>query len=52
MAVFAEIKKTFLSAPKYAVVGASKDQTKFGTKVRAAADQLFKRHLTDLSFRC
>ncbi|KIP06102.1 hypothetical protein PHLGIDRAFT_19525 [Phlebiopsis gigantea 11061_1 CR5-6] len=33
MAAFAEIKKTFLSAPKYAVVGASKDQTKFGTKV-------------------
>ncbi|GJE90017.1 CoA-binding protein [Phanerochaete sordida] len=33
MANAAEIKKTFLSAPKYAVVGASKDQTKFGTKV-------------------
>ncbi|CAL1706144.1 unnamed protein product [Somion occarium] len=29
----AEIKKTFLSSPKYAVVGASKNQTKFGTKV-------------------
>jgi len=28
-----EIKKTFLSSPKFAVVGASKDQTKFGTKV-------------------
>ena len=29
-----EVKKKFLSSPKYAVVGASKDQTKFGTKVR------------------
>lgn len=28
-----ETKKLFLSAPKYAVVGASKDQSKFGTKV-------------------
>ncbi|KAH9932436.1 CoA binding domain-containing protein [Fomitopsis serialis] len=27
------IKKTFLSSPKYAVVGASKDEGKFGTKV-------------------
>ncbi|KAI0319014.1 NAD-P-binding protein [Amylostereum chailletii] len=27
------IQKTFLSSPQYAVVGASKDQTKFGTKV-------------------
>ena len=27
------VQATFLSAPKYAVVGASKDQTKFGTKV-------------------
>ncbi|EKM54815.1 uncharacterized protein PHACADRAFT_258933 [Phanerochaete carnosa HHB-10118-sp] len=33
MAAAAEIKKAFLSAPKYAVVGASKDQSKFGTKV-------------------
>ncbi|KAJ3557393.1 hypothetical protein NM688_g1492 [Phlebia brevispora] len=28
-----EVKKLFLSSPKYAVVGASKDQSKFGTKV-------------------
>ncbi|EMD33784.1 hypothetical protein CERSUDRAFT_56617 [Gelatoporia subvermispora B] len=28
-----EVKKVFLSSPKFAVVGASKDQTKFGTKV-------------------
>ncbi|KAI0084914.1 NAD-P-binding protein [Irpex rosettiformis] len=33
MATQADVKKKFLSAPKYAVVGASKDQTKFGTKV-------------------
>lgn len=30
-----EIKKLFLSSTRFAVVGASKDQTKFGTKVRA-----------------
>jgi hypothetical protein len=30
----AEIQKLFLSSPRYAVVGASKDQSKFGTKVR------------------
>ncbi|KAJ7091983.1 NAD-P-binding protein [Mycena belliarum] len=29
----AEIQKLFLSSPHYAVVGASKDQTKFGTKI-------------------
>jgi len=29
----AEVKKLFLSSPKFAVVGASKDQSKFGTKV-------------------
>ncbi len=28
-----EIQKVFLSSPKFAVVGASKDQTKYGTKV-------------------
>ncbi|KAJ2987927.1 hypothetical protein NUW54_g9280 [Trametes sanguinea] len=28
-----EVQKKFLSSPKYAVVGASKDQSKFGTKV-------------------
>ncbi|TBU31618.1 NAD(P)-binding protein [Dichomitus squalens] len=33
MSSLAEVQKTFLSSPKYAVVGASKDQTKFGTKV-------------------
>jgi hypothetical protein len=32
----AEIQKLFLSSPRYAVVGASKDQSKYGTKVRAA----------------
>jgi predicted CoA-binding protein len=30
----AEIQKLFLSSPRYAVVGASKDQSKYGTKVR------------------
>ncbi|KAH9991802.1 NAD(P)-binding protein [Russula vinacea] len=29
----AEIQKLFLSSPRYAVVGASKDQSKYGTKV-------------------
>lgn len=33
MPEFDPIKKTFLSSPKYAVVGASKDEGKFGTKV-------------------
>ncbi|KAH8107685.1 NAD-P-binding protein [Cristinia sonorae] len=28
-----EVKKRFLASPRFAVVGASKDQTKFGTKV-------------------
>jgi len=29
-----EIQKLFLSSSRYAVVGASKDQSKYGTKVR------------------
>ena len=29
-----QIQKLFLSSPRYAVVGASKDQSKYGTKVR------------------
>ncbi|KAI9463363.1 CoA-binding protein [Russula earlei] len=29
----AEIQRLFLSSPRYAVVGASKDQSKYGTKV-------------------
>ncbi|KAJ7141226.1 NAD-P-binding protein [Mycena epipterygia] len=33
MANVAAIQKLFLSSPYYAVVGASKDQTKFGTKI-------------------
>jgi hypothetical protein len=33
MANVAAIQKLFLSSPYYAVVGASKDQSKFGTKV-------------------
>ncbi|RPD53180.1 NAD(P)-binding protein [Lentinus tigrinus ALCF2SS1-6] len=33
MSSLVDIQKKFLSAPHYAVVGASKDQTKFGTKV-------------------
>ncbi|KAJ7467146.1 NAD-P-binding protein [Mycena latifolia] len=33
MANAAEIQKLFLSSPYFAVVGASKDQTKFGTKI-------------------
>ncbi|KAI0823422.1 NAD-P-binding protein [Trametes gibbosa] len=33
MSSLVEVQKKFLSSPKYAVVGASKDQTKFGTKV-------------------
>jgi hypothetical protein len=28
------IQKTFLSAPYFAVVGASKDKSKYGTRVR------------------
>lgn len=33
MSTLAQKQKAFLSSPQYAVVGASKDQTKFGTKV-------------------
>ncbi|KAI9067335.1 NAD-P-binding protein [Trametes sanguinea] len=33
MTSLVEVQKKFLSSPKYAVVGASKDQSKFGTKV-------------------
>ncbi|OSD07035.1 NAD-P-binding protein [Trametes coccinea BRFM310] len=33
MSSLVEVQKKFLSSPKYAVVGASKDQSKFGTKV-------------------
>ncbi|KDQ55693.1 hypothetical protein JAAARDRAFT_37108 [Jaapia argillacea MUCL 33604] len=33
MASAREIQKTFLSAPRFAVVGASKDASKYGTKV-------------------
>jgi len=33
MRTLAEIQRTFLASPRFAVVGASKDQTKFGTKV-------------------
>ncbi|PIL36041.1 hypothetical protein GSI_01701 [Ganoderma sinense ZZ0214-1] len=33
MSSLTKTQKTFLSAPKYAVIGASKDQSKFGTKV-------------------
>ncbi|KAH9858908.1 NAD-P-binding protein [Lenzites betulinus] len=33
MASLVEVQAKFLSAPKYAVVGASKDQSKYGTKV-------------------
>jgi len=33
MRTLAEIQRTFLSAPRFAVVGASKDQAKFGTRV-------------------
>ncbi|KAF7357849.1 NAD-P-binding protein [Mycena venus] len=33
MASIAAVQKLFLSSPYYAVVGASKDQTKFGTKI-------------------
>jgi len=33
MASLAEIKRSFLSATRFAVVGASKDQSKFGTRV-------------------
>lgn len=32
--VMSAAQRLFLSSPRYAVVGASKDQTKFGTKVR------------------
>ncbi len=33
MSSLTDIQKKFLSAPLYAVVGASKDQSKYGTKV-------------------
>jgi len=33
MASVAEIQRTFLSTPRFAVVGASKDRNKFGNKV-------------------
>ncbi|KAJ7093042.1 NAD-P-binding protein [Mycena crocata] len=33
MASVAAIQKLFLSSPYYAVIGASKDQTKFGTRI-------------------
>ncbi|KAI0759858.1 NAD-P-binding protein [Trametes elegans] len=33
MSSLLETQKKFLSSPKYAVVGASKDQSKYGTKV-------------------
>ncbi|KAJ7093019.1 NAD-P-binding protein [Mycena crocata] len=33
MANVAAIQKLFLSSPYYAVIGASKDQTKFGTRI-------------------
>ena len=36
MVITQEIKKKFLSSPNFAVVGASKDQSKFGTKVSAS----------------
>ena len=39
MPEFDPIKKTFLSSPKYAVVGASKDEGKFGTKVSCRANR-------------
>lgn len=29
----ADVKRLFLSSPRFAVVGASKNQSKFGTKV-------------------
>ena len=34
----AEQQKAFLSAQKYAVIGASKDETKWGSKVRKYRD--------------
>lgn len=34
MATVAQKQRLFLSSPQFAVVGASKDQSKFGTKVR------------------
>ncbi|KAJ7680896.1 NAD-P-binding protein [Mycena polygramma] len=33
MASVAAVQKLFMSSPYYAVIGASKDQTKFGTKI-------------------
>lgn len=40
---FEAVKTAFFHSPAYAVVGASKDQTKYGTKVRqiAVGDQIF-----------
>lgn len=39
-------KKAFLAAPHYAVVGASKDETKFGTKVRVRLCAIPRASLT------
>ena len=41
----AEIQKLFLSSPRYAVVGASKDQSKYGTKVRGSIYQNYREPL-------
>lgn len=38
MPTTAEIQRLFLSSPRYAVVGASKDQSKYGTKVGSMHD--------------
>ena len=34
MQITEQQQKAFLTAPKYAVIGASKDETKWGSKVR------------------
>lgn len=46
----AEVKRLFLSSPKFAVVGASKNQSKFGTKVGSlpTALRLIARQSTKL----
>lgn len=40
----AEIQKYFLSSPRFAVVGASKDQSKYGTKVRVQTLSCWHAH--------
>lgn len=52
MRTLAEIQRAFLAAPRFAVVGASKDQAKFGTKVRVSNWVRITFVSIDLDCRC